>query len=664
MSASDGLLYQYLLRLSTDELLWQQFVNDEAARRLRRATMTTYGLVIGRAMDGSLDNQWRVTDDDDDGTITIEVTPVYGDRPDMACLIDHEGFVGVLTGALDDVDVTPDLAIPDTSTWYTITAELEATQYEPGTLTLVTGSADIVGVGTNFLLFQGKDDTPEDVGTYLRIDAADSANGNEETYEVLTVVDATHLTLTTPPAGTNETIVNWTIAGHWRDAAPVEPDIHQRRRVKITRQSGIIREPDPGVVPLADVYRNSGNTPEIAIIDRRHQRLYRTAAPFGGQQTSIPALMLDYRPGTYITATSPRVRVQAVDTTGTVLSNAVCPAGAGGTLMLTQIATTIAAFREDVATANNSGTGLADVPYLVTTGGSFSGIFPSLARLPPESGYTHIVTFVDGVVLKCRRSADDGDTWGAAVTILDPTGNNPADLISHSSVILLTNGRIHVVYDYALGGTAYQLYGANSDDFGATWDVDAGFGYLVKGTFGVDAQHPKVAQYADGRLVVVHLVDLEDIGMTTSTDPSGEWSDASGVATDVVYSHTAWSHGGATADLKSPALWLSPQGMAVVLYRAYYSLGGRTDGFIRYLVIGSQPVEGVATPYVMRDCPLWYTDGGATSALDVEMSVAQDGAGQLALAWTNSQDSYHAYFTRLLIVDQPYQEGGANRYRL
>lgn len=652
---TDGLLYQPNLKVGFDELQWLQQENDRRAREARIASMLTYGLVLGRYPDGSLEGQWTLSDDDDDGSVTISIASTLGARPVYAMMVDADGYVGIV-----DVDVEEIIQLPNDNTWHTITARLTGSQREPGRGILLTaGSATIIGYDTHFTRYSGKTSSGFGRGTLIRIDAADSAGGNEGTYEVDEVISDTEMNLVDAIPGTTESVTVWTVAGSFLGATPAEPDIHQHRRVIIERQTGIQREPAVGTVPLYDVKRNDLGTPKVQFIDRRTQRMYRTAVPEGLRTASVTALHVQH---TYDLSGGPpfsptlKYGVAAIGATN-VLANALCPCGGAAgeqnrTLLAYEDGGSIIFGRDDDPTHFTG--------VFIPTGATFAGAQPSLARLPPGSSFTHICAYVEGGLLKVRRTTNAGDTWSAAITVLDPTATDPADLCKWPSIIRLINGRLCLAVEYYDDSAGHSFVVAClSDNHGTTWDTNSSAGYEVVHvtTPGArDAGRPSLGQSADGMIWCAYTVDDTDIGIVHSAEPLGDFSDmglTNNTANIVIERGTLFDN------VNSPALWVSPDGQPIVLYHGYRS--GSTSSYLLYAAIGHQAGE----TYVLDQHQLLLNDVALGAVQDLGIAVCQDNGGPLTVAWVYTPSTpADTYAMKLLPASMPIQVGGSNRYRV
>lgn len=655
MPDSDGLLYKKNLKIGVDELQWLQNTTGRAERGFRVASMLTYGLVLGRYPDGSLEDQWSLSDDDDDGSVTIKIASSLGDRPIYAAMVDDNGYVAVA-----DVDMNEVLTLPNDNTWHTITARAAATQHEPGSILVTIGSATVIGTDTHFNLLSGKTSSGFGRGSKLRIDAADSAAGNAGEYEIDTIVSDTELTLVTAVPGGTETIARWTIAGDFLSPAPADHDIHQRRAVLIERQTGIQREPAAGTIPLYDVKRNdAAGPPKVKFIDRRAQRMYRMAIPEGLRSASVTALHVqqdyDLSGGPPFTALL-KYGIAALGAVS-VVANAVCPTlGSNGepnrTMLAYEDGGTITFARDDDP--------VHFTMVYIPTGATFAGAQPALVRLPPASGFSHLVCYIEGGILKAKRSSDSGTTWGAAITVLDPTANDPLDTCSWPSVIRLLNGRLLVAvqYDDNSGGDTYVV-ACFSDDHGATWDTNTGIGYEVVHitTPGPqDAGRPSLGQSADGHIWCAYTVDTTDIGLIRSTEPLGDFSDM-GLTNNSA--HIVVERGTYFDNVNTPALWISPDGHPVIVYHGFRL--GTTSSYLVYACIGYQ----ADVAYVLDQQQLWKNDNGVAVPLDLGIAICQDNGGPITMAWISTPTvANDTYVTKLLPASMPIQYGGNNRYRV
>ena len=649
---SDGLLYKRNEKIGVDELQWLQEENHEVARAIRVGTMLTYGLVLPRLPGGRPDQQWSVHDDDDDGTITVRAAGKSLTYPTGAVAIDADGFV-IVQPAEADI-----LTLPNDGIWYTIVVERDATQYEPGTLTVAAGSNVVMGVDTTFFRLNGT--AAFGRGTKIRIDAADTTAGNAGTYTIDTVVSDTEIHLTTAVAGGNEAGIPFTVAGDYATATPADPDIHQRSIPLFTR-IGLFREPNTSRMPICDCKRDdAAGPPKVQFIDRRHQRQWRTVLPEGARANSnvvldIP-IKLDLTAGSF----APTAAVRTLYTAASAAEAMALAPIAYDVTRVGRLLGLVAASDGLIHPMTEDGAAVVGGTF-TATGGNFLGTQPTICRLPVPTAYTHIAIFVDGGILICRFTSDAGVTWTGPQTILDPTLNNPLDTLSYPHVIPLLSGRLLCALSYFSFGNSVRIVTVFSDDYGQTWDTNGGVGYdaIDSGGLGVNSERPCLAQDATGRIYIACVRSGTDIALHYTDDYTGTY--VAGFQNPV----TVLNRLGIYENLGNPSLWISPSGSPVVVYSAWDA--GTTTMELRYAVIGYDPeASGVGfTPfYVSREQRLWIDDSGGV-LMDLGMSMVQEEGGTLALTWVHQPVAPDtALLMRLTPIATEVQEGGEQRYRL
>lgn len=593
------------LKIGLDELQWIQAEQEEAARAWRRATMLTPGLVIARRPDGSLDDNWRLDDDDDDGSLSLRAGATFGPWPQYAALVAEDGALLVL-----DRDYAEEITLPNDATWHTVTVRQELTLYDEGAIVLTAGSANITGIGTKFTKYAAYTTDGFGRGTRIRIDVADSALGNEGTYELDTVVSDTVATLRAAIPGGSETIARFTVSGEFIGAVPASPDIHYRRRLVLERQTGIVREPAADTIPLYDVKRDDAGAPNVTFIDRRRQRLYRSAVPSGlvdfRTTTLTPVVEFD-ESGAAGFNTAPVIRSQLVHAAAVnVQSAAVATCREHELIVVLEDNGNLYTYTE-----NRDG---------VTAGAAaFAGSDPALVRCPPGSGYTHLLVYNNGAVLYAKTTTDDGTTWSGAVLVLDPTAVDAADTCFQPAALLLANNRVLVAVAYndnSLGD--FVVVGVHTDNYGATWDTNAGVGYSMIAIPGVEISRPSLGQAADGTIWCAYCQSGNDVGITYSQDLTGEWTDGPATVASAFFdAYGFWNN--------SPTLWVSPEGVPLVLFQNY-DTGGQTS----WLMCGTFGLQdGVA--YVASQVKLAKLNAALASYGDLALAVCQEDAGTLAL---------------------------------
>lgn len=647
-----GTIYRRELKLGALEYGWADLLRQEEARAAVLGGMATDGLVVGRLPHGGLDDNWRVVDADDDGSLSIEVAADES-RASVALLVTHEGDLVALDLAQSEI-----ITVPNNNTWYTIVAQAEVTQTEMGTLSVTIGSNAVTGVLTRFQTLYGATSSAFGRGSKIRIFG--SSLGNDGTYEVDTVVSDTALTLTTNVLGASETGLSFSIAGDYFNVTPPDPDIRRYQRVAISRVA-LLREPAAGVYPLADVKRNdAAGPPKVQIIDRREQRLYRTNVAQAGkgstgtalsvrcvhQISTGGALSLAARPKLgYVTGS---LGFGAEDSAIAVSNSA--PAGKNNILVAVENGGSIDFFDQNNGDIPSAG----DPLFGSTAAPSVTGVDPALVRMPPGSGLTHLLVYMRINKLYVRSTDDDGVTWGAEVLVIDPTAVDAADTAANPAVIRLLNGRLLVVFEYYddSAGKTY-ISSVTSDDLGATWDDNTGQGYEVYTSLLGDVVEPDVAQAADGRIAVVFSeVATPVIEALLSKDLSGHFTSPASQTGSVLLT-SGWFD-----RFDSPLCWFAPDGMLIVAFQAFRTVG--TVSCLCYSVVGHHG----AGPLMVGQQGIVKIDDN-TAYTNLGHSWCQDNDGALVYCFRGTfagapDDQHLLWFDPIGLA---VQDGGNGRYR-
>lgn len=644
-----GIVYRRELKLGALEYGWEDLQRQEEARARRLATMASYGLIVARTPHGALDDQWRVHDDDNDGSVSIEVAATESSAS-AAALVTADGDLVVLDEALPE-----EITVPNDNTWYTIIASVSTTEVERGTIAVAIGSNAVVGTGTRFLsTLDGFTSSPFSRGSKIRIFG--SGAGNDGTYTVDSVNSDTSLTLTANVPGGSESGLSYSVAGDYFNVTPADPDIHQYQRVTITRIP-LVRDVGAGAFPLADVKRNdAAGPPKVRIIDRRLQRFYRTVVQEAGQGSVGTALQVRnvYQVSTG-GALSLGTRPKLGYVTGTGGFGAedagVATAGSDDILVAVENGGVIDFFNQ-----NGGATPAPGDPTFGSTGaGSITGVDPALLRMPEGSALTHLLFYTRADRIYVRSSDDDGATWGAEVLVIDPTAIDALDTAANPAAVRLLSGRILVVFEYQdnSAGKTY-ISSVTSDDLGATWDDDAGQGYAVFTSGLGDVLEPDVAQAADGRIAVVFSESASPvIEALVSKDTSGHFSSPASVY------GPATSTSGYFDRFDAPLVHWSPDGALIVAFQAYRNAA--TLSTLCYSVLG---MHGDA-PFLVGQTGLIKLDDNMAAYVGAGHAWAQDTDGALVYVFrgtfAGAPDDQHALWIDPLRV--PVQDGGSGRYR-
>lgn len=501
MRETNGLNYFAKMLLDHDELQWEQ---DETRERLawwRLGSAHEVGW-CGEHV-GPFENfGWDVYDSGS-AALAVRNTTAAGvplgisklrDTTHRYLGIDNQGRVlEVVAGErLRKADGTV-LTVPADSTWYTLVGRYATRRLEPGKLTLTGGSVTVTGTGTQFTRYgQGTD--PK--STLIRIDATDSSNGNEGTYEIDTITDDLNMTLVSAPPN-SESSVTFRVKGRFRGGEPADVDIHNCAHIEWELVARTTTRPADGALVAYDV-RNVAGT--LTFIDRRRSNIFR---PIDGTIRSYGLLCDD----SYLTyTTSPTSELTTTETISFVSSVAdsdvgivgisLAPVASGShtTTLATDQATgmmlatlfddgttrTIRVHHDTVVSSGNGGADYDDPDNGATIDVvSAAGIRDvALVALPVASGNTHAVFYVDstGNVIQ-RTTTDNGANWSAPTTIWNPGG---AEEVSRIAAVLTRMGRVLIVGTYSTGNRLRYVF---SDDLCTTWDNNsqAGYGYSGSG---------------------------------------------------------------------------------------------------------------------------------------------------------------------------------------
>ncbi len=158
-------------------------------------------------------------------------------------------------------------------------------------------------------------------------------------------------------------------------------------------------------------------------------------------------------------------------------------------------------------------------------GGQIRYAHPTFLRLPDgdllmcyirdanvDPGYGHTY---------CRRSADDGQSWGEQFII---TPFNERTLVHNDKLVLLSDGRIIAPAEFSLGAEAgshsnYVATAFYSDANGCEWRMSRN---VVKADY--EVQEPHVVELTSGRLMMMFRTYSGFCGRAWSDDRGESWS--------------------------------------------------------------------------------------------------------------------------------------------
>lgn len=528
-----GLNLLDVLEVGTDELQWLQAEIDQAKKDEwlgRIATAGWFGTILGT---GQAWWGWSVNENGSTGALRRQLhtaaggpyAPAPADVPAQVGGVARDGSVIVLDdqddGAIRDANGDP-ITVPDDATWYTLIARRGIRLDEPGRLTFIQNNASVTGDNTQFTRYS---DGSDPVATKIRIDAADSANGNEGTYTIDTITDDGTMTITPAPTGADESGLKFHVQGRFFSTPAGTQDIHWNEYVEWELVARTVAIPDDALIAY-DVYRDTGADPNVQFLDRRHVNMYRPMPH--NYKLELPSMGSGFFqadtqtftrntaagwPWTVYDATAP----QHFDACPAYLGADEGPSTLGwnydaNNFALVAIAdatqieiVTVRTLIEDLRVQNHANAGSP------VTAVSEAGI--DSVAITNYIGGNHIIAYTVGGVCKVLTSDDQGATWSSAATIWDPTTIDASDLVDGVEVVALQSGRIIVAasyYDDSAGERDIRY--VYSDDYGATWDTNSQAGHVAISQAGQDMQFPRLAQDGFGRLHGMY-VDTSDGGI-------------------------------------------------------------------------------------------------------------------------------------------------------
>lgn len=484
--------YAELLKLTFTVLGSQQQADQGEEQRRMLALYRDVGLIIDTA-GGVVGHEWEVHDDDDDGVLS------WRSSAERHLAIDAAGQVF----RLEDVTALP--AVPDDGVWYTLVVRRVDTALARGTVDVSASSAVVNGTSTRFTELYGKTgDSLTFDGSFITISGSTSTPTNDGTYEVDAVTSDAQLTLRTAIPGSTESGLSWAWAGQLGGSGSGYVDVATRHVAELELVTRT-REPAAGDLVICDIKRDSGGTPEIEFIDRRHQNAARLRRGLSGP--SVGALL----PRTFIDDSgAPAVTLQQVGSSTNCDSVALCRLGPAtttysGTPYVVAF-TDGANIETQYKLSNTQGLSFTGAGTVTTNGDR-----PRLVALPDPEG-TILCIFERANVLYSASSTNGGATWATPAVIWDPTAVDALDTMTGHEVCLRRNGTIVITGAYgdnSAGTTERRMI--YSDDYGASWTTNSNEGYLVEATL---TATDSCLFEVDGILVVMdvngRVVETED----------------------------------------------------------------------------------------------------------------------------------------------------------
>lgn len=639
-------------RVGADVLNW---LGEEAHRLRRRETLAnllTHGLKVEVRPDGSLGLDWMPKEDPSNagnlviqgsgtGTGPLYAVNQYGDA------VSADSGIPPIVPSTWTAPKTLGITVPSDSTWRTLVMRITTTRYQPGLIAInsFTGNLSIAATSGDvedptlsnsggLSRYAAATTNGLDVGARIRIDQADDATNYGE-YEIATVINSTYSVAGTvssnPPSDVND--VPFSIAASYLNTEPAtaaDKDLYQRLVPQFELVARTIA-PAAGDMVLADVWYDGTN---MRFADRRAQNLLRMDKE-AFRPASSYYLTPFVTPTAGIETSAVTIKTETWNPASVTLGNgdhfACHRTDRGSTLVAHKNNSEINVMSYDEATGGF--TALANGVASSVTG-------PALLHAPsPTAAPQHALFYVDAGVLKRKICTDDGTTWGAAATVVDPTAIDGADTAANPFPILLQSGRVLVAFEYyddSAGVTNIRT--VYSDDYMATWQTNSNAGWPIwtEASSG-DAHEPCLAQDPiTGRLWLAFHTDADEVRLVHS-------STLTGIAAFTGLS-TSSSEGLLIACDNAafrPSLWVAPTGHLWVAFEDYVAGGGTpTNGYCN-IVMGSVFFDGtdpVQVSYYTLSTPE-VASGALSASVKVRPTLLQNRSGRIQILYQNPESS-------------------------
>lgn len=652
-------------RLSFADLDWWQgqMHRYPGGHAWRLSRLERPGLVVPRWPSGAPTPAWlpihagsgSLTLQEPLGSTVTEYARLHPDAQDESTLylVNQEGAVIEYPFKVSAEVVT----LTDNATWYTLVCRSITTyDYEPGTITLDPASLSVVGVGTQFGRYAGKTDEGIPYGTFLRVDAADTSNGHEGTYEVDTVTDDTNLTLTSMPGGSaSEGSLIFSVSGNFKGAPPAEPDLHRRYSVEFELVAQT-RSPAAGDFLICDVRWDSGDATPVRIVDLRAYNTYRSRTR--GRRYCVPEAPIywDHHAG--------QAQLHQIDMGATAHASeasyiSMCEGDQPGVILAfgrqdngADVSTQV---RELTALGNivddPGGAGTVNVVTGLTTATNDGQLAAIKVPEQIDGDYTHYAFVANNGTIELHGSTDDGASWSSVATIWNPLAVDALDVADQPAAIWLRNGRILVLASYYDDSASLRdIRWIFSDDHGATWDTNTNAGYVwLQDGGGVptyNAFFPSIWQAESGQIVTAcEYNDGSDKLVYVEASDSDQTLDRLGALPLALYGIPAGRY--LDDERIHPAVWCDSFGNIVLFYTAHDATA--TDTYIAASVTRYTAEHGYE---VIFDGPFMTIDLNTTTDDDVRLAVCESG-GQL---WLGFEDLGGSKELRVVPVRMVYRD--------
>lgn len=661
-------------RVGADMLNWAWEEVQRIERRANLSSHLTTGVHVQTLPDGSLAREWMPKEDPSNaGDLLIQGSsagtgPMYAINSSGDAVYVGSGIPPLIPTTWS-APKTPGLSVAADSTWRTLVMRLGTTTYQPGAITISSStgaisvaatSADIedptLSTSGGLSRYSARTTNGLDVGAKVRIDTADDATSAGD-YELVTVSNATYSTSGTvasnPPSDVTD--APFSIAGSYMATEPAsaaDTDIYQRVVPSFELVPRTIA-PASGDIALADVWYDGS---DMRFADRRRQNLLRHKSEDGLQSRAymLSPMVTPTEDIATVSVTAKRYEWNPSNVTLGAGDHAICTRRDRGSMLVAhrnQTQINMLSFDEHLG-------GFTAIASAVASG--VSG--PALLHCPSAAADSqHILFYVDTGVLKRKVCTDDGTTWGAAATVVDPTAVDASDTAANPHALLLASGRILVAFEYyddSAGVTNIRT--VYSDDYGTTWTTNSNAGYAIwtEPSSG-DAFDPCLAQDPiTGRLWLAFHNDSAEVRLVYSATLTGI-SAFTGLSTASTTGLLIQCENNAYG----PALWVAPNGQVFVVFQEFVVGGGTpTNGYTDLIVggviyDGTDPVQTVG--YTMQTVEV--ASGALSTSARLRAAVAQTRSGRILLGYQdpNNSTSYDVFNVgHLIATTQPFGNHG------
>jgi hypothetical protein len=418
------------------------------------------------------------------------------------------GQVGIRAGAaLNDqgqLIVTTETLLEDVpadGVWRKILLRPVESGYEPGTISLDSGTKNVVGVGTEFTRLIGRTGSESGRGDLIEI-TTESDNDTDGPWEIDSITDDTNLVLVNNASAT-ENDIQFSVGGRFRSATPANIGIHRM----IAGSLVISDSPQTGDILIGKVKNNSGS---LTIHDLRQAHML-TLQPAWPMVKSCPVIHLPLMAaGTVI----PLMLTTVAATDGTGQEKrfpSIIETDDGYLLCAYGKVADNALVCKRIASEGLTGDWAAASEVNIVASG-YAGYSSALAKLPDGTLlalYTEVFSTKIGIGVK--KSTNDGTSWGSPVQIYEDAGHD----IKYAELFYSHyHGKLFCVM--AVEDTALRIY--QSDD-GTDWELLEAIS-TTRVIYDI-----RMREFSDGTLAIMFGdSDTSRVFSSISTDGGSTWS--------------------------------------------------------------------------------------------------------------------------------------------